>query len=124
MSDIPLILLGFIESLWILLSDRPDVVFSKGGYAAVPPVYAAKLLRIPLIIHESDTSLGLANRLCAPCADVICLNTPHTLEFLNPSQQEKALVSLGFPHAPKERQVTHWMYIRRSLLTGSSRWSR
>ena len=49
---------------------RPNVVFSKGGYAGLPVVIAAKKLKIPTIIHESDMSLGLANRICKRYADV------------------------------------------------------
>lgn len=49
---------------------RPDVVFSKGGYAGLPVIIAAKKLKIPSIIHESDMSLGLANRICKRYADV------------------------------------------------------
>lgn len=48
---------------------RPDVVFSKGGYAGLPVVISAKKLKIPTIIHESDMSLGLANRICKHYAD-------------------------------------------------------
>lgn len=49
---------------------RPDVVFSKGGYAGLPVVIAAKKLKIPTIIHESDMSLGLSNRICKRYTDV------------------------------------------------------
>lgn len=52
-----------------LKSIKPDVVFSKGGYAGLPVIIAAKLLRIPTVIHESDMSLGLANRISAHFAD-------------------------------------------------------
>lgn len=44
---------------------RPDVIFSKGGYVGLPVIIAGKALKIPTIIHESDMSLGLANRICA-----------------------------------------------------------
>lgn len=50
---------------------KPDVVFSKGGYAGLPVIIAAKKLKIPAIIHESDMSLGLANRICKRYADVL-----------------------------------------------------
>lgn len=49
---------------------RPDVVFSKGGYVGLPVILAAKSLKIPSIIHESDLSLGLANKISAKCATV------------------------------------------------------
>lgn len=53
-----------------LLNVKPDVVFSKGGYAGLPVIIAAKKLKIPSVIHESDMSLGLANRICKHYADV------------------------------------------------------
>lgn len=53
-----------------LLRIKPDVVFSKGGYAGLPVIIAAKKLKIPSVIHESDMSLGLANRICKHYADV------------------------------------------------------
>jgi len=53
-----------------LLNIRPDVVFSKGGYAGLPVIIAAKKLKIPAVIHESDMSLGLANRISKRYADI------------------------------------------------------
>ena len=44
---------------------NPDVIFSKGGYVGLPVVIAGKQLKIPTVIHESDMSLGLANKICA-----------------------------------------------------------
>ncbi|WP_328689998.1 UDP-N-acetylglucosamine--N-acetylmuramyl-(pentapeptide) pyrophosphoryl-undecaprenol N-acetylglucosamine transferase [Streptomyces phaeochromogenes] len=56
--------------------ERPDAVFSKGGYVTVPVGIAAWLCRVPLVIHESDHSLGLANRILARMADRVCLSEP------------------------------------------------
>jgi UDP-N-acetylglucosamine--N-acetylmuramyl-(pentapeptide) pyrophosphoryl-undecaprenol N-acetylglucosamine transferase len=67
------ILLGISQSLGILRSLKPKVVFSKGGFVAFPVVVAAWLCRIPVIAHESDLSPGLANRLSFPFAQKICL---------------------------------------------------
>ncbi|MFH0969566.1 MAG: undecaprenyldiphospho-muramoylpentapeptide beta-N-acetylglucosaminyltransferase [Patescibacteria group bacterium] len=61
--DIFKIPIGFIQSLWILLAYMPDVVFSKGGYIAIPIVLAAWIYRIPIIIHESDAIPGTANKI-------------------------------------------------------------
>ena len=72
------ILFGFFQALWILLLRRPDVLFSKGGFVAVPVVVAAWTLRIPVVIHESDLTPGLANRLSAPFCRRICLNFEET----------------------------------------------
>lgn len=63
--DIVKIPCGVIQSLWHLFFFMPNVVFSKGGYGSVPVVLAAWLFRIPVIIHESDSVPGLANRFCA-----------------------------------------------------------
>jgi UDP-N-acetylglucosamine--N-acetylmuramyl-(pentapeptide) pyrophosphoryl-undecaprenol N-acetylglucosamine transferase len=76
------ILWGFCQSLWLCLRLRPDVVFSKGGFVAVPLVVAAWLLRIPVISHESDTTPGLANKLCFPFCRWICVNFPQTTKHL------------------------------------------
>lgn len=58
------------EAKKCLLNIKPDVVFSKGGYAGLPVIIAARKLNIPSIIHESDMSLGLANRICKHYANV------------------------------------------------------
>lgn len=61
---------------------RPDVIFSKGGFVSVPVVRAAALLHIPCIIHESDMTVGFANKLCLGAAYKICCNFPETLAAL------------------------------------------
>lgn len=66
--------LGIIQTLWHLLIYMPDVVFAKGGYASVPVVLAAKLYSIPVIIHESDTVPGLANKFLGSIADRVAIN--------------------------------------------------
>ncbi len=73
---------GFGEAGSILKKIKPDVVFSKGGFVAVPVVLAAKKRKIPAIIHESDMTPGLANKICIPCAVKVCANFPETLEVL------------------------------------------
>lgn len=64
-GDMIMILLGFFESLILLVLDRPDAIFFKGGFVVVPIGTAARLLRIPYITHDSDPLPGLANRLIA-----------------------------------------------------------
>ncbi len=68
--------LGFIQSFFILLFNRPKVVFSKGGYVSLPVVLAAYLLRIPIILHESDSRMGLANKIAAKLANMVCVSFP------------------------------------------------
>ena len=76
------VLKGFAEARKYLKEYRPDVVFSKGGFVSVPVVRAAAALGIPCIIHESDMTPGLANKLCFPVAEKICCNFPETMQML------------------------------------------
>ncbi len=73
---------GYFQAKSIMKKFRPDIVFSKGGFVAVPVTMAAKTLKIPVIAHESDMTPGLANKLSAPFADKICCNFPETLKYL------------------------------------------
>ena len=65
-----------------LRRNRTDVIFSKGGFVSVPVILAAAMLKIPCILHESDLTPGLANRICLRYATRICCNFPETLQHL------------------------------------------
>ena len=80
---------------------KPDVVFSKGGFVTVPVVIAAGKLKIPAIIHESDMTPGLANKLCIPSASKVCCNFPETVKNL-----------------PADKAVLTGTPIRQELLSG------
>lgn len=73
---------GFSEARKYLKKIKPDIIFSKGGFVSVPVVRAAASLHIPCIIHESDMTPGLANKLCIPVAKKVCCNFPETLSML------------------------------------------
>ena len=92
---------GYAEARRLMKKYRPDVVFSKGGFVAVPVVLAAKHYKIPAIIHESDMTPGLANKLCIPSAAKICCNFPETLTYL-----------------PEDKAVLTGSPIRKELLEG------
>ena len=66
--------LGVLQSLWYLWVYMPDVIFSKGGYASVPVVLAARIYAIPVVIHESDTVPGLANKFLGSIASRVAIN--------------------------------------------------
>lgn len=66
-----------------LLTFQPDLVFSKGGYVSLPVVFAAKKLRIPCLAHESDLSVGLANRLSAGKCEYVFTSFPETAKKLS-----------------------------------------
>jgi UDP-N-acetylglucosamine--N-acetylmuramyl-(pentapeptide) pyrophosphoryl-undecaprenol N-acetylglucosamine transferase len=100
-SDPFRVLKGYWEALKLIKNYKPDVVFSKGGFVAVPVVLAAKHCKVPVIIHESDMTPGLANRLCIPSAVKVCCNFPETL-----------------PYLPKEKAVLTGSPIRKELLRG------
>lgn len=73
---------GLFDAYSILKKVKPNVVFSKGGFVTVPVVLAAKLLGIPVIIHESDITPGLANKIASKGAEMICVNFPETLKYV------------------------------------------
>jgi UDP-N-acetylglucosamine--N-acetylmuramyl-(pentapeptide) pyrophosphoryl-undecaprenol N-acetylglucosamine transferase len=76
--DVGRVFKGFAEARRALKEISPDVLFSKGGFVAAPVVAAARSLKIPAVIHESDITLGLANKLSAPFASAICYTFPET----------------------------------------------
>ena len=96
------VLKGYFQARRIIRSFRPDVVFSKGGFVAVPVTFAAKRQGVPVIAHESDMTPGLANKLSMPSAKKICCNFPETLKYL-----------------PKEKAVLTGSPIREELLSGN-----
>ena len=102
-SDPFRVLKGYGEARKILKKLKPDVVFSKGGFVAVPVVLAAKHLHIPVIIHESDMTPGLANKLCIPSAVKVCCNFPETVSSL-----------------PADKAVLTGTPIRQELLSGNA----
>ena len=76
------VLVGAFQSARLMGRIRPDVVFSKGGFVAVPVVFGAWLHRIPVLCHESDLTPGLANRLCKPFATRFATTFPECAEAL------------------------------------------
>lgn len=101
-SDPFKVLKGFSEASKLLKQLQPDVVFSKGGFVSVPVVIAAGRKHIPVVIHESDMTPGLANKLSIPSASKVCCNFPETLS-----------------HLPKGKAVLSGSPIRQELLCGS-----
>lgn len=95
------VLKGFSEAKKLIKGIRPDVVFSKGGFVSVPVVIAAKRCKVPVIIHESDMTPGLANKISFSSANKICCNFPETVTML-----------------PKDKAVLTGSPIREELFTG------
>ena len=102
----------------ILKQLKPDILFSKGGFVSVPVVLAASRCHIPVIIHESDMTPGLANRLSFPFSSKICCNFPETVKMLpegkavltgSPIRSElrtgNRTIGLNFAHLSGEKPV-------------------
>ena len=102
LSDPFKVVKGLGQAIRLLGRIKPDVVFSKGGFVSVPVVLAAKFRHIPCVIHESDMTPGLANKICSPCAHRVCTNFPETMK-----------------HIPAEKAVLTGSPIRQELFKGS-----
>lgn len=85
------VLYGVIQATLLCQRLKPNLVFSKGGFVSLPVVLAAWLLRIPVIIHESDLTIGLTNKLCFPLARKICVTFPETIKQIG--DQAKGVIT-------------------------------
>ncbi|MCK5413683.1 MAG: undecaprenyldiphospho-muramoylpentapeptide beta-N-acetylglucosaminyltransferase [Candidatus Pacebacteria bacterium] len=92
-TDIFKIVIGTIQSLYFIHKFKPTIVFSKGGFASVPPVVAAWLLKIPILTHESDTIPGLANRIIAKFSKKILVSFYFSKKYF----PEKKVILTGNP---------------------------
>lgn len=95
------VLKGFSEANKLMKKLKPDVIFSKGGFVSVPVVIAGKRNHVPVIIHESDMTPGLANKISIPSATKVCCNFPETLQSL-----------------PADKAILTGSPIRQELMTG------
>src|SRR5574344_534154 len=73
---------GFFEAKKILKIEKPNLIFCKGGYVSVPVVLASKILKIPIVCHESDYSIGLANKISSKFAKIVCTSFDETARTL------------------------------------------
>ena len=76
------IIKGIAQSIKILSKEKPDIIFSKGGFVAVPVVIAASIRKIPVVAHESDMTPGLANKLSEPFCNKLCVTFRESLSFI------------------------------------------
>lgn len=86
LSDPFRVLSGLCQAFMLLKKINPHIVFAKGGFVSVPVVVAARLHNIPVILHESDLTPGLANRISLPFAVVACASFPETMKYLPPKK--------------------------------------
>lgn len=100
-TDLFKIAFGTLQSIFLIRKLKPNIVFSKGGFVSVPVVIGAWVNRVPIIIHESDMTPGLANRIALKFTDKVCTTFESTLKYLPPTKG----IYTGSP-------------IRHSILTG------
>ncbi len=81
-SDMFRVCKGVLEAKKIIKKINPDIVFSKGGFVAVPVILGAKLNKIPIVIHESDITPGLTNKISTPYAKAVCTSFPETVKHI------------------------------------------
>ena len=109
-TDLFQVFRGYRACLKLLKKFKPLLIFSKGGFVSVPPVYAARRLKIPVVSHESDFDPGLATRLNARASQFICVPYNESLPFFLPRYQDRLVVT-GNP-------------VREELLEGRKDWIR
>lgn len=81
-SDMFKVVSGITEASKIIKKLKPDIIFSKGGFVSVPVVLGAKLHRVPIVIHESDITSGLANKIAIPFAKAVCVTFEEALHLV------------------------------------------
>ncbi|MBU3109091.1 undecaprenyldiphospho-muramoylpentapeptide beta-N-acetylglucosaminyltransferase [Clostridium gasigenes] len=81
-SDPFKVMKGVFQASKILSKEKPDIIFSKGGFVAVPVVIAASMKKIPVVSHESDLTPGLANKLSAPFCKKLCVTFRESLNYI------------------------------------------
>ena len=91
--DILQILVGFFQSIFFIISFKPSLVLTAGGFVAVPLVWAAWILRVPIHIHQQDARVGLANKLMAPLATLITATFEKNVKYF----KNKNVVVTGNP---------------------------
>ncbi len=84
---------GFIKALYLLKVLKPDILFSKGGFVSVPPVFAARLLKIPVFSHESDINPGLATRINSRFSEKIFVGYEKTLKYFGEKASGRVMVT-------------------------------
>ncbi|PKM93558.1 MAG: undecaprenyldiphospho-muramoylpentapeptide beta-N-acetylglucosaminyltransferase [Firmicutes bacterium HGW-Firmicutes-1] len=101
LSDPFKVMKGCYQAFKLIKKIKPDIIFSKGGFVSVPVIIGGKLNGVPVVLHESDMTPGLANKICLPFASKVCTTFSETLK-----------------HLPKEKAVFTGSPIRESLITG------
>lgn len=96
---------GIFQSIGIINKFKPEIIFCKGGYVSFPVAIAGWICRKPVILHESDLELGLANRLSAKVAKKVCVSFPETISIWEKRKPKMAakMIYTGNPVRPELR---------------------
>jgi len=120
--ELPIIFpLSVIQALWKVFWLMPDVLFSKGGPASLPVVFACHFYRIPIIIHDSDSVVGLANRIAAPWADRVAVSFNSAIDSLLQKFSARGGSAFGGKNSEKLRSKIGLVgnLVRHSLISGA-----
>ncbi|KKQ74551.1 MAG: UDP-N-acetylglucosamine-N-acetylmuramyl- (pentapeptide) pyrophosphoryl-undecaprenol N- acetylglucosamine transferase [Berkelbacteria bacterium GW2011_GWB1_38_5] len=119
--DLIKIFFGIIQSFFIIISFKPNVVFAKGGYVTFPILFWVKILKIPLVIHESDVVVGKANLMASKYARKICLGFP--IQYYQQNIPLDKLIYSGIPINKEFLQTPIENSKPKLLITGGSQGS-
>ncbi len=92
-TDLFKVALGTFEARQAISAIEPDIIFSKGGFVAVPVVLAGKLSRVPIVIHESDITPGLTNKIALRFAENVCVSFEETSYYIKKMYNKDAVVT-------------------------------
>jgi UDP-N-acetylglucosamine--N-acetylmuramyl-(pentapeptide) pyrophosphoryl-undecaprenol N-acetylglucosamine transferase len=87
-TDIVKVFTGVFQSYLIIRKSKPNVIFSKGGFVSFPVVLGGWLNRVPVVLHESDVTPGLANKLALPFVTIICTTFPETEKYIHSGKSQ------------------------------------
>lgn len=116
--DLFKVVIGIFQALWIVFWIYPDVIFSKGGFGSIPTVFAGKILGIPIIIHESDSAPGVANKWAGKFATKIAVSFPDVVSYFD----EKKVAWTGTPirkeiATPAKQGAHEFLHLDRDIPT-------
>ena len=107
------IILGFLQSLFIFIKHKPNIVVAFGGYTSIPPILAAKILKIKILIHEQNAVMGKTNRLLSYLTKNIAIT------FKNTKYANNCSIHTGIPVRPKKRLKSKSKFKRIFVVGGS-----
>ncbi|MFA6435951.1 MAG: UDP-N-acetylglucosamine--N-acetylmuramyl-(pentapeptide) pyrophosphoryl-undecaprenol N-acetylglucosamine transferase [Candidatus Gracilibacteria bacterium] len=117
--DLVRIKIGVFQAIFAVRRFKPDVIFSKGGYVSVPVLIAGWLLRVPIVIHDSDAIPGMTTRIVARFATRICLGYKEAADYFKSEKIKAKIVVTGVPIREEILKGTRAQGLKKSGLKGA-----